>query len=93
MKINQRELEFKILKCIITHDNAVFIATEKALDEHHFLTKEPGTDISFTGKLFKLCKEYAETSGGYKVTETVLESLLLQKGVKSVTASKFLNLF
>jgi replicative DNA helicase len=93
MKINQRELEFKILKCITAYDGAVDIAIEKALQEYHFLTKEPGADISLTGKLFKLCHEYSKDSGGYKITETVLESLLLRKGVKPQTQAKFLNLW
>jgi len=92
MKINQRDIEFKILKCITSVDGAVDIV-EKSLKEYHFLTKEPGSDISFTGKLFKLCCDYSTESGGYKLTETVLESLLRRKNLKPTTQSKFINLW
>jgi hypothetical protein len=93
MKLNQRELELKTLKCIISFDGANDIASEKLLKEYHFLTKEPGVNISLAGKLYTICQEYASTSGGCKVTETVLESLLMKKGLKPTAQSKFLNLW
>ena len=93
MKINQRELEFKILKCCITEDTAVDIAAEKSLKEYHFLSKEAGSDISLTGKIYSMCQEYAAGSGGYKLTETVLENLLIRKGAGVNAQAKILNLW
>lgn len=93
MKINQKELELKTLKCITAFENAVFVATEKSLKEHHFMTKEPGTDISLTGKLFTFATEYATQSGGYRLTETVLESLLIKKGASQTAQNKVLKLW
>ncbi len=69
MKISQRDLEFKVLKCITTYDTALDMATEKSLKEYYFLSKEPGIEVSLTGKIFKLCEEYYKDSGGYKLTE------------------------
>ena len=91
MKISQRDLEFKVLKCITTYDTALDMATEKSLKEYYFLSKEPGIEVSLTGKIFKLCEEYYKDSGGYKLTETVLESLLLKKNVKSAAQGKILT--
>jgi len=91
MKISQRALEFKVLKCITTYDTALDMATEKSLKEYYFLSKEPGIEVSLTGKIFKLCEEYYKDSGGYKLTETVLESLLLKKNVKSAAQGKILT--
>jgi replicative DNA helicase len=81
------------LKCLVTFDNAVFIATEKQLKEYHFMTKEPGSDKSLLGKIFNICVDYASTSGGYKVTETVLEVFLVKKNIKDNTLKKFLSLW
>ncbi len=91
MKISQRDLEFKVLKCITTYDTALDMATEKSLKEYYFLSKEPGIEVSLTGKIFKLCEEYYKDSGGYKLTETVLDSLLLKKNVKSAAQGKILT--
>jgi replicative DNA helicase len=93
MKISQRDLELKILKCISTYDNALDVATEKSLQDYHFISKEPGIEVSITGKIFKLCVEYYKTSGGYKLTETVLENLLVKKNVNSATQSKILSVW
>ena len=93
MKLAQRELELKVLKIMVTHDNATFIAGEKALKDYHFLTKEPGVDQSITAQIFKLCDSYAKSSGGYKLTETVLESMLTKKGLSAQLQGKFLNLW
>mgnify|MGYP000078297921 CR=1 FL=1 len=93
MKISQRDLELKILKCVTTIDNAIDIASEKMLAEHHFLTKEPGVKISCTGKLYSMCVEYAQKSGGSKLTEDVMESMLTKKGVPADGINKFLNLW
>lgn len=93
MKINQKNLELKFLKCVTSYDDAIYLAGEKSVQEYHFLTKEPGTDVSLTGKLYSLCQEYAQISGGYKVTENVLESLLIKKGLKQPTQEKFLKLW
>lgn len=93
MKLNQRELELKILKCLISFDDYTYKASEKGLEEHLFLTKEPGGDVSLTGKLFTLCQGYAASSGGCKLTETVLESILLKNNFKKETQAKFLKLW
>lgn len=93
MKLSQRNLELKFLHCIVTYDDAIYLAGERMVEEYHFLTKEPGTNVSFTGRMYALCQEYASGSGGYKMTETVLESLMLKKGLKSNTQAKFLVLW
>jgi replicative DNA helicase len=93
MKITQRDLELKILKCITAFDNAIYIVSERALQEYHFKTKEPGIAQSLTGKIFKLSQEYAETTGGYKLTETVLETLLQKKNISEQTQAKFISLW
>jgi hypothetical protein len=93
LKIAQRDLELKILKCIVTFENAFYLASEKSLKEYHFKAKEPGLDHSLTAKIFKLSQEYAESSGGYKLTETVLEVLLQKKGVSPKNQLKFMSLW
>lgn len=93
MKLNQKILELKLLKCIVIYDGAVDIACEKKLLCKHFLTFEPGSKTSVAGKLFTLASEYSATSGGKKLTETVLESLLLQKGLPMALQSKFLKIW
>jgi replicative DNA helicase len=93
MKISQRDLELKILKCAISIDGAIDICAEKKLEEYHFLTKEPGTETSLLGKLYSLASNYAKSTGGYKLTETVLESLLVKRNAKEVTKQKFLSLW
>jgi replicative DNA helicase len=93
MKINQRNLELKTLKCVVTFDQALDKATEAGLKDKHFLTFEPGSEISIAGKLFSLAIDYAKNSGGSKLTETVLESLLLQKGLPPVLQNKFLKVW
>lgn len=89
MKITQREIELKILKCVTSFPGAVDICEEKRLKEYHFLSKEPGSNVSIIGKIYLLCLEYSKQSGGYRVTETVLENLLLKKNVKD-SKDKFL---
>ena len=93
MKLSQKDLELKILYCLFNHDNAVYMATERAVEDYHFLTKEPGTDFSLTGNLYKIAVEYCKDSCGYKLTETVLESLLLKKNKKPTTQAKYLHLW
>ncbi len=93
MKLSQRELEFKILYCLFKYDNAVYMATERAIESYHFQAKEPGTDVSLTGNLYKLAVEYCKDSGGHKLTETVLESMMLKKNKKAGTQAKYLNLW
>lgn len=93
MKITQRDLELKLLKILTTCDTALDMANEKSLKDYHFLSKEPGFDLSLTGKLYKLCLEYHQTSGGFKMTESILQNLLVQKGVKDKTQKSFLALW
>lgn len=93
MKLSQKDLELKILYCLFNYDNAVYMATERSVDDYHFLTKEPGTDVSLTGSLFKMAVDYCESSGGYKLTETVLESMLLKRNKKATTQAKYLHLW
>ncbi len=93
MKLSQRELEFKILYCLFNYDNAVYMATERSIESYHFQSKEPGTEVSLTGNLYKLALEYCKDSGGHKLTETVLESMMLKKNKKPSTQAKYLNLW
>jgi replicative DNA helicase len=93
MKITQREIELKILKCAVSVDGAIDICSEKKLEEYHFQTKEPGTDTSFLAKIYILALNYSKSTGGYKLTETVLESLLVKKNVKESTRQKFLSVW
>jgi replicative DNA helicase len=93
MKLNQRELELKILKCLVTYDDAIFIASERDLKEYHFLTKEPGSNKSLLGKIYNICLDYSSTSGGYKVTETVLEAFLVKKNINDTLLKKFLSIW
>lgn len=93
MKISQRDLELKMLNCIVNHDTALDVANEKSLKDYHFLSKEPNFDIPLTGKLYKLALEYSESSGGCKLTESVLQGLLIQKGVKDKTQKAFMHLW
>jgi len=93
LKISQRDLEFKVLKCITTYDTALDIATEKSLQDFYFLSKEPGIEIPLTGKIFNLCNSYYKDSGGFKLTETVLESLLLKKNVQPAAQAKMLTIW
>jgi len=93
MKLSQRDLELKVLKCIVSFDDAVFMATERSLHEYHFLTKEPGTDKSLLGRIYNICLDYSESSGGYKVTETVLEAFLVKKNVGDALLKKFISIW
>jgi hypothetical protein len=91
MKITQREVELKVLKCIVEFPGALDMCEEKRIKEYHFLTKEPGSKISILGKIYLLCLEYSKSSGGYRMTETVLENLLLRKNVKDSNKDKFMS--
>jgi replicative DNA helicase len=93
MKINQRNLELKTLKCVVSFDGAIDKAAERGIVDKHFLTFEPGTEISIAGKLFSLAVDYSKSSGGSKLTETVLESLLIQKGLPQILQAKFIKIW
>jgi len=93
MKLNQREIELKILNTIVNVDNAVFIAAEKSIKEYHFLSKDPGIKGCLTGKFYKIAQDYATQSGGSKLTEVVLESFLLKSGKEEAIRNKFANLW
>ena len=93
MKINQKELELKILKGLVTLESGFDMATERGLDERHFMSKSPGSTKAITGKFYKLALQYYRESGGYLLTETVIESKLSQKGLKAQTQAKFMDLW
>jgi replicative DNA helicase len=93
MKLNQKELELKILKGLVTLESGFDMATERGLDERHFMSKSPGSTKAITGKFYKLALQYYRESGGYLLTETVLESKLSQKGLKPQTQTKFMDLW
>jgi replicative DNA helicase len=93
MKITQKNLELKTLKCIVTFDNAIFLAQEKSLKDYHFLTKEPGSEKSLTGVLYKICTMYASESGGNKITDTVLEHALIKNKASKSLQEKMMSLW
>lgn len=93
MKLTQREIELQIIKNLTSIDNAVFIASERGLKKEHFLTIEPGSTKSYTAKLFDFCLQYADKSGGNRLTETVLESYITKEGYNQAVQNKFMNLW
>lgn len=93
MKLTQKEIEQKLLHAITNHDGAIELLEEHGVEEYHFLTKEPGDSVSINGKIYTMCKNYAKKSGGYKVTETIFNGLLIEKGVPQNLQDKFYNVW
>lgn len=93
MKISQLALEHKILKNIIDDDKAMDIVNERGITDNHFIVKAPGTSVSITGRLFRVCQEYYRDSGGFRVTEDILSNILIQKNVSKEAINKILGVW
>ena len=75
------EREYTILKHMVTSSRAIERVQRMGISDAYFEHTAEGTDICYTASMFRLINRYYEESGGYCLTERVLDSKILDRSI------------